>query len=138
MINTPAIKHRIISVEHIREISLSDTCTSEIRVTFKCCSPVNDMDTFSTINRYFDDGIDFKYDTVISDNGFILWGSLLMCNPDSIKNITPVEFNISLSAVLAMLLENGAYAQQCDLESIMAEAWFGEPCEMVKVTWISS
>ncbi|ORM94932.1 hypothetical protein HA50_16900 [Pantoea cypripedii] len=131
----PVINFSILSVKYIREISLPETPPSEIVITFKCFSPVNEIDTFATINRHFDDGMDFSYETAISKEGFIFTGSLLMCDPDSIENIRAGEFIVPLSVTLATLLKNGTYSQQCDPDSIMAEAWFGERCETVKVLW---
>ncbi|WP_394515149.1 hypothetical protein [Pantoea sp. SGAir0215] len=138
MNNLPVINFSILSVEYIHEISLSETPPSEIRITFSCLSPVNETDTFATVNHYFDDGIDFSCATVTSETGYIYMGSLKMCNRDSIENITAGEFTIPLSAVLATLLKNGTYLQQCDPYAIMADAWFGDRCKTVKASWLFS
>ncbi|ASN13872.1 hypothetical protein B7764_01160 [Pantoea ananatis] len=138
MNNLPVINFSILSVEYIHEISLFETPPSEIRITFSCLSPVNETDTFATVNHYFDDGIDFSCATVTSETGYIYMGSLKMCNRDSIENITAGEFTIPLSAVLATLLKNGTYLQQCDPYAIMADAWFGDRCETVKASWLFS
>jgi hypothetical protein len=136
--NLPVIHFSILSVEYIHEISLSEIPPSEIIITFKCSSPVNETDTFATVNHYFDDGFDFSCATAISETGFIFTGSLKMCNRDSIENITAGEFTLPLSAVLATLLKNGTYLQQSDPDAIMADGWFGERCETVKVSWLAS
>ncbi|KTR47282.1 hypothetical protein NS303_15985 [Pantoea ananatis] len=138
MNNLPVINFSILSVEYIHEISLSETPPSEIRITFSCLSPVNETDTFATVNHYFDGGIDFSCATVTSETGYIYMGSLKMCNRDSIENITAGEFTIPLSAVLATLLKNGTYLQQCDPYAIMADAWFGDRCKTVKASWLFS
>ncbi|PQL00979.1 hypothetical protein CG435_08555 [Pantoea ananatis] len=138
MNNLPVINFSILSVEYIHEISLSETPPSEIRITFSCLSPVNETDTFATVNHYFDDDIDFSCTTVTSETDYIYMGSLKMCNRDSIENITAGEFTIPLSAVLATLLKNGTYLQQCDPDAIMADAWFGDRCETVKASWLFS
>jgi len=103
--NLPVINFSILSVEYIHEISISKIPPSEIRITFSCLSPVNETDTFATVNHYFDDGIDFSCATATSETGYIFMGSLKMCNRDSIENITAGEFTIPLSAVLATLLK---------------------------------
>ncbi|WP_242640137.1 hypothetical protein [Pantoea ananatis] len=105
MNNLPVINFSILSVEYIHEISISKIPPSEIRITFSCLSPVNETDTFATVNHYFDDGIDFSCATATSETGYIFMGSLKMCNRDSIENITAGEFTIPLSAVLATLLK---------------------------------
>lgn len=138
MNNLPVINFSNLSVEYIHEISLSETPPSEIRITFSCLSPVNETDTFATVNHYFDDGIDFSCATVTSETGYIYMGSLKMCNRDSIENITAGEFTLPLSAVLATLLKNGTYLQQFDPDAIMADAWFGDRCETVKASWLFS
>lgn len=134
----PVINFNVLSVKYIYEISLPETLPSEIMITFKCCSPVNETDTFATINRHFDDGMDFSYETAISEEGFIFTGSLRMCEPDCIENIREGEFIVPLSVTLVTLLQHGTYDQLCAPESIMAEAWFGERCETVTVSWVSS
>ena len=138
MNNLLVITFSILSVEYIHEISISKILPSEIRITFSCLSPVNETDTFATVNHYFDDGIDLSCATATSETGSIFMGSLKMCNRDSIENITAGEFTIPLSAVLATLLKNGTYLQQCDPDAIMADAWFGDRCETVKASWLSS
>lgn len=72
MNNLPVINSSILSVEYIHEISLSEIPPLEIRITFSCLSPVNGTDTFATVNRYYDDGIDFSCATAISETGYIL------------------------------------------------------------------
>ncbi|KNA27269.1 MULTISPECIES: hypothetical protein [Pantoea] len=138
MNNLPVITFSILSVEYIHEISLSEIPPSEIRITFSCLSPVNEADTFATVNRYYDDGIDFSCATAISETGYIFTGSLKMCSRDNMENIAAGEFIIPLSAVLATLLKNGTYMQQCDPDAIMADAWFGDRCDTVKASWLSS
>ncbi|MCW0308062.1 hypothetical protein [Pantoea ananatis] len=125
MNNLPVINFSILSVAYIHEISLSVIPPSEIRITFSCLSPVNETDTFATVNHYFDDGMDFSCATATSETGYIFMGSLKMCNRDSIENITAGEFTIPLSAVLATLLKNGTYLQQCDPNAIMETPGLG-------------
>lgn len=40
----------VLSVLNIEQINMAETVTDEINISFRCISPVNETDTFATIN----------------------------------------------------------------------------------------
>ena len=126
----------VLSVTSVNEITLSDNPPVEIKLHVICLSPVNEVDTFATINRHFDDGENFDYEFTFNESGFVFNGYFIMCEQENIENMKPGEYKIPLSTRIKTLLKNDTYRSLSEPDSIMVDAWFGDRCETKKNSWV--